>query len=70
MLNVCKQTFHISHVRISQKVKGFNVKSLTYYFHMKTNIVAGFQICISVPLMLKCQPQTGRKAVKRKKNLD
>ena len=55
---------------MSQKVKGFNVKSLTYYFHMKTNIVAGFQICISVPLMLKCQPQTGRKAVKRKKNLD
>ena len=22
LLNVCKQTFHISHVRISQKVKG------------------------------------------------
>ena len=27
-----------------------NVKSLTYYFHMKTKILADFQICISVPL--------------------
>ena len=27
-----------------------NVKSLTYYFHMKTKISADFQICISVPL--------------------
>ena len=28
----------------------FNVKSSTYYFHMKTKILADFQICISVPL--------------------
>ena len=41
----------ISHVRISQSVKCFNVKSSTYYFHMKTKILADFQICISVPLM-------------------
>ena len=41
----CKQAFHISHVHISQKVKG-----VTYYFHIKTQILADFQICISVPL--------------------
>ena len=28
----------------------FNVKSSAYYFHMKTKILADFQICISVPL--------------------
>ena len=51
-LNVCKQTFHTSHVRISQKVKGiWNVKSSTYYFYMKTKILADFQICISIPLI-------------------
>ena len=49
-MNVCEQTFHISHVRISHKVKGFNVKCSTYYFHMETKILADFQICISVPL--------------------
>ena len=27
------------------------MKSSTYYFHMKPNILADFQICISVPLM-------------------
>ena len=27
-----------------------DVKSSTYYFHMKTTILADFQICISVPL--------------------
>ena len=26
------------------------MKSLTYYFHIKANIMADFQICISVPL--------------------
>ena len=50
-LNVYKQTFHISHVRISQKSKMcFNTKSSTYYFHMKTELLTDFQICISVPL--------------------
>ena len=50
-LNICKQTFHISHVCISQKVKGyFNVKSSTYYFHMERKKLGDFQICISVPL--------------------
>ena len=28
----------------------FNMKSSTYYFHMKTKILADFEICISVPL--------------------
>ena len=51
-LNAYKQTFPIFHMRISQKVKGvLNVKSSTYYFHMKTKILAEFQICISVPLI-------------------
>ena len=26
------------------------MKSLTYYFHIKTKVLADFQICISVPL--------------------
>ena len=29
-----------------------NMKSSTYYFHMKTKILADFQIYISVPLKL------------------
>ena len=49
-LNVCKQTIHISQVHISQNVEGFNVKSSTYYFHVKTKRLADFQICISDPL--------------------
>ena len=28
------------------------MKSLTYYFHIKTKVLADFQICISVPLRL------------------
>ena len=28
----------------------FNVMSSTCYFHMKTKILADFQICVSVPL--------------------
>ena len=49
-LNVCKQTFHISHVRISQTKRCFNAKFSTYHFHMKVKILADFQICIGVPL--------------------
>ena len=37
-LNVCKQIFHISHVRISQKVKGVLIWNLQH-FHMKTKII-------------------------------
>ena len=29
----------------------FNVKSSTYYFHVKTKILADFQICINVALI-------------------
>ena len=36
---------------ISQSKRRFNMKSSTYYFHVKTKILADFQICISAPLM-------------------
>ena len=49
-LNVCKQI--ISRAHISKSKRYFNVKSSTYYFHMKTKILAYFQICISVPLII------------------
>ena len=35
---------------ISKTKKCFIMKSSTYYFHLKTKILADFQICISVPL--------------------
>ena len=54
-LNVCKQTFHIYHIyhfaHTSKSKRCFNVKSPAYYFHIKTNTMADFQICISVPLI-------------------
>ena len=34
-----------------KKYRCRNVKSSTYYFHMKTKILKDFQICISVPLI-------------------
>ena len=34
---------------ISERKKSFNVKCSTYYFHVKTNILADFQIWISIP---------------------
>ena len=54
-MNICKESFHMSHVHKSQKVKGvlmwiFNI----YDFHMKTDILADFQICINVPLRYQC----------------
>ena len=36
-------------MHISESKTCFNVKSSTYYFLMKTKILADFQICISVP---------------------
>ena len=48
-LNVCEQTFYISHLCISQNVKGFLMWHLRH-FYSKTKILADFQICISVPL--------------------
>ena len=38
---------HISHAHILKSKKFFNVKSSTYYFHMKIKMLAGFQICLS-----------------------
>ena len=40
----------ISPAHISESKMCFNVKSPAYFFHMKTKILADFQICISVPL--------------------
>ena len=49
-LNICKQTFYISYVRITQKVKGiYDANSSTYYSHIKTKILEDFQILTSVP---------------------
>ena len=41
---------HISRAHISKNKRRFNVKSSTYYFHMKTKMLADFQICISTSL--------------------
>ena len=35
---------------MSKSKKCFNMESSTFYFHMKANILADFQTCISVPL--------------------
>ena len=43
---------HISRAHISKSKRCFNVKSSTYYFHIKTKILADFLICIIVPLSL------------------
>ena len=42
--------FLISRANISKSKSFFNMKSSTYYFHLKTKILGDFQICISVPL--------------------
>ena len=50
-LIVSKKAFYISHVLLSQKVKGvimWNVQHI--YVQMIIKIWADFQICISVPL--------------------
>ena len=41
---------------ISKRKTCFYVKSLRYYLHVKTNILADFQICISVPLISCAKP--------------
>ena len=40
-----------SRAHISKSKRCFNVKSSTYYFHIKTKILADFQICNTVILM-------------------
>ena len=54
-LNAYKQVFYISRAYTSKSKSCFNMKSSTYYFHMKAKILADFQICISVPLMFLFQ---------------
>ena len=42
----------MSHADISKIKKGFNLKSSTSYFGMKTKILSDFQICISAPQII------------------
>ena len=49
--SVSEQTFHISHVRIAQIVKGVLMWSFKHIiFIMKTKMLADYQICVSAPL--------------------
>ena len=43
---------YLTRAHISKRKTCFNVKSSTYYFHVKKKILADFQICIGVPLKL------------------
>ena len=49
---VNKPFTYLSRALISKSKRCFNLKSSTYYFHIKTKISADFQICISVPLKI------------------
>ena len=52
-LNVCTKNFsHISRAHVSKSKRCFDVKSTTYYFPIKTEMLTDFQICIRVPLMI------------------
>ena len=48
---------HISLAFISKSKRCLNVKSSTYYYHMKTKILADFQIYMRVPLKDKTNPK-------------
>ena len=39
---------HISRAPISKRERCFNAKSLTYYFHVKTKVLADFEICVKL----------------------
>ena len=41
---------HISRMDISESKRHYNVIPSPYYFYIKTNMLADFQFCISVPL--------------------
>ena len=46
----CKHKFHISRVRISQKVNSVIMRNLRYLIlHLKMKILIDFHVCISVP---------------------
>ena len=58
IFNICycfwmfvNKLFTYPRVHISKNKRCFNMKSSTYYFYMKTKILADFQICDSVPLI-------------------
>ena len=52
-LYICKQTFRMSRVRISQGMKGITMRNLRDSgFYVKTNILQKIHICIS--LLLRC----------------
>ena len=51
-LYICKQTFHISRVPITQKVNAFIMRNLRQIVFMWRQRYVNFQICISVPLSL------------------
>ena len=44
------EALHISRAHISKSKSCFNEKSSTHYLHMKTKILAYFQICVGAPL--------------------
>ena len=53
-LYVCKQTFRVSKVRISQTVKGVIMQNLCdIVFYMNVNVLQNFHICISVSLVME-----------------
>ena len=48
---VNNHSFHISRVRICQKVKSVTMQNMQYtIFYVKMNISADFRICISIPV--------------------
>ena len=49
-LHDCKQTFHMSLVRINQKVLAVIKQNLGHLFLCEDKNTVDFQICISVPL--------------------
>ena len=52
-MNVCKKTFHISLVRICQKVSNAIMQNLQHIvFYLKTKTLVNFHICTSVCLSL------------------
>ena len=53
-LYLCKQTFHIAPVRVTQKAKGVIMRNLRdIILYVKTKILIDFHICIRVPLRFR-----------------
>ena len=61
---VCKQTFYISQVRISQKAKGVIMWNLRHIiFYVKVKVLTDFHICISVPSTIFCKTRSSHPEV-------